>query len=79
MNNESNGVRWRRRFIHKVQYYLEKYNMTQSELADLIYVNRSVITRYLTGEKDPSIRSVINIAMVFGCDVGDLIDFRRDD
>lgn len=79
MCNESNAVRWRRRFIRKVQYYLEKYNMTQSELADLIYVNRSVITRYLTGEKDPSIRSVINIAMVFGCDVGDLIDFRRDD
>lgn len=78
MGVELNGIRWRRKFIAQVQNYLEKYNMTQSELADLIYVNRSVITRYLTGSKDPSIKSVINIALVFGCNVEDLIDFRWD-
>lgn len=76
MFDEMNSVRWRKKFISRVQYYLEKYKMTQMELADLVHVNRSTITRYLTGEKDPSVKAVINIAMVFGCDVGDLIDFR---
>ena len=76
--SEVRAIRWRKKFISQVQYYLEKYGMTQSELADLIYVNKSVITRYLTGEKDPSIRAVINIALVFGCDVSDLIDYRWD-
>lgn len=78
MADTLNGIRWRRKFISKVQYYLEKYNMTQSELADLIYVNRSTITGYLNGRLDPSVKAVINIAMVFGCNVEDLVDFRWD-
>lgn len=78
MDVELNGIRWRRKFTAQVQNYLEKYNMTQSELADLIYVNRSTIARYLSGRLDPSIKTVINISMVFGCNVEDLIDFRWD-
>lgn len=78
MNTDPNHIRWRRKFITQVQYYLEKNGMTQMELADRIHVNRSTITKYLTGSLDPSVKTVINISMVFGCNVEDLIDFRWD-
>ena len=67
--------RWRYMFARRLQKYLDEFNMSQSELAKRIFLTKATVNHYLTGRATPSITSVVNIAMVFGCDVADLIDF----
>lgn len=68
-------LRWRGMFARKLQEYLDEFNMSQSELANRIFVTRATVNNYLSGKCMPSIKSVVNIAMVFDCYVTDLIDF----
>lgn len=70
--------RWRWYFGARLRRYMNECNMTQSELAKKIFVTRATVNSYLTGKITPSIKSVVNIAMVFGCDVADLIDFNEN-
>lgn len=70
--------RWKKLFARRLQRYLDEFNMSQSELARRIFVTRATVNHYVTGRAMPSIVSVVNIAMVFGCNVADLIDFGED-
>ena len=66
-------MQWRRIFAFRVRRYLYKYNMTQSQLADAIYVQRSTVSNYLSGKITPNITTLVNMAYVFDCYVTDLI------
>ena len=66
---------WRRMFGFRLRRYLNETNMTQSELADKIFVTRGTVNNYLSGRVAPSIKVLVNISVVFGCYVRDLIDF----
>jgi transcriptional regulator with XRE-family HTH domain len=64
---------WRREFRRRLAYYLERSGMTQIRLAHAIGVNRASISAYLSGTQVPSVKSLINMARVFGCHVSDLL------
>lgn len=48
-------------------------NMTQLELSRKIRVNKSTITRYLNKTTMPSVKAIVNMCIVFDCDIEDLI------
>ena len=68
-------LEWRRKFAERLRYYLDEYKMSQTELADRIFVGRSTISNYLSCRITPSIKAISNIAYVLDCDIRDLIDF----
>lgn len=60
-------------FSDNLRELMLEHNITQMELADKILVNRSTITRYLNKSTMPSIKALINLSIVFNCDIEDLI------
>lgn len=48
--------------------------MSQRDLASRAGVAIATISRYESGEMNPSPRVINNVAEVFGCSIGDLID-----
>lgn len=60
-------------FSDNLRELMLEHNITQMELADEILVNRSTITRYLNKSTMPSIKALINLSIVFNCDIEDLI------
>ena len=53
---------------------LEKYSITQNELAQELTVSRQLISRYINGECLPSLDKLLNIMYIIGCDLEDLVD-----
>lgn len=67
-------------FIDRLTNLMEKYDMTQVELAKRIGTTNVTISRYLTGERMPRIELVIKMANVFETTVDYLLgitDVRR--
>lgn len=70
--------RWRWYFGARLRRYMNEFNMSQTELAKKIFVTRGTINAYLSGRVTPSIKALVNLSMVFACDVADLIDVGED-
>ena len=60
-------------FSDNLRELMLEHNITQIELADEILVNKSTITRYLNKSTMPSIKALINLSIVFNCDIEDLV------
>ncbi len=52
----------------------ERNNMTQSELADKLGVNQSMIALYESGKRTPSVDTLIIIADIFKCSLDELCE-----
>lgn len=48
---------------------MEELNITRTQLAKKLGVNKSMITKWLSGEENPTLRSLVKIASVLDCDV----------
>lgn len=48
-------------------------NISQSELAKRSLLDRTTVNRYLSKERMPSLKAVVNIAHVLNCSIEDLI------
>lgn len=68
-------VEWLRTFGENLRSMIVEYRMSQRELAELTGLSEASISYYLRGEKMPGIKTIINMAYVFGCSTDDLIDF----
>lgn len=53
---------------------LEKYGITQTELAERLGINRVSVSRLLSEKNDMRSSTVIKIANAIGCSVGELYD-----
>ena len=53
---------------------IEQADISQSELARRISVDRTTIARYLAGNLTPRLVTLRRIADVLGCQPGDLVD-----
>lgn len=51
-----------------------KNDMTQSELADKLGVNQSMIALYESGKRTPSVDALILIADIFNCSLDELCE-----
>lgn len=52
-------------FAERLKTLRKKYNYTQSELADIIGINRATVAGYETGRKQPNFETLIKIADAF--------------
>ncbi len=66
---------WLDAFAANLKSMMTKYGYTQHMLAHDANLNQSTICKYLAMKQTPSIKAIMNIANVFGCSIGDLIDF----
>lgn len=59
---------------------LEKYGITQTELAERLGINRVSVSRLFSEKNDMRSSTVIKIAAAIGCSVGELYDdFNKED
>ncbi len=59
----------------KIKEYRAKFNMSQSELAELTGVRRETIIRLEKGQYNPSLRLAMDIAHIFGTTVEEIFFF----
>ena len=57
----------------KIKELRESKNMTQEELAEKLDIRRSTISMWETGESLPRTATLIKLAQVLGCSVGELL------
>lgn len=60
-------------FGGNLQSILDEIGMSQIELAKELHINKSTVNRYIRGECMPSLKTIINIMDVTGCEFNDLI------
>lgn len=75
MDNRMSKIEWLHTFGDNLKCLLYEANMTQRELARELEIAESTVSRYISGEKMPSIFTIINISYVLDCDVSEMIDF----
>lgn len=69
-------------FFNKNLLYLRKLKkISQQQLADKLGIDRSTISKWETGDYDPTVGNVISIANVLGVPIADLVgrDIQEED
>lgn len=59
----------------KIKEYRAKFNMSQSELAELTGVRRETIIRLERGQYNPSLKLAMDIARIFGTAVEEIFQW----
>lgn len=59
----------------KLKEYRARYNMSQSDLADLVNVRRETIGNLENGKYNPSLKLAMDIARIFETTVEELFQF----
>ena len=59
----------------RIKEYRARFNMSQSELAELTGVRRETIIRLEKGQYNPSLKLAMDIAIIFGTTVEELFFF----
>lgn len=62
-------------FKTNIKEYRVKYNLKQSDLAQMVGVRRETIGNLESGRYNPSLKLAMDIAKIFNCTVEDLFTF----
>ena len=57
----------------KIKELREKYNITQKELAEILFVTPQAISRWENGKVEPSLAMVVKIAKYFNVNTDELL------
>ena len=60
-------------FSHNLESIMVEYGINRIELAKEAHLDKGSITRYLSGERMPSLRAIINLSMELNCSIDDLV------
>lgn len=60
-------------FSHNLESIMGEYGINRIELAKEAHLDKGSITRYLSGERMPSLRAIINLSMALNCSIDDLV------
>lgn len=60
-------------FADNLRYTMKDVRISQAELAKEARLSESTISRYLSKERLPTVKALINLCVVLNCDVEDLI------
>lgn len=64
---------------NRISYLLNKNGISQKELADRINVSESVVSRYISGEREPKANMVANLATALRTTSDYLLGIEEDD
>ena len=59
----------------KIKEYRARFNLSQSELAEMTGVRRETIIRLEKGQYNPSLKLAMDIAKIFGTTVEEIFSF----
>ena len=62
----------------KIKEYRARFNLSQSELAEMTGVRRETIIRLEKGQYNPSLKLAMDIAKIFGTTVEEIFTFTDD-
>ena len=62
-------------FADNLKEMMDEAGISQSELAEATGLSISTINRYLSKQRLPGIKAILNISYELDCDLYDLIDF----
>ena len=68
-------IEWLDIFGDNLRDMLAEVGMSQSDLADEIGLNKSLVSRYVNKQRIPNLMTIIKIAYVLDCDISELVDF----
>lgn len=68
-------IEWLDIFGDNLRDILLDVGMTQSELADELGIDKSLVSRYVNKQYIPNLKTIINMTYVLNRDVSELIDF----
>lgn len=68
-------LEWLEIFADNLVDRMNEAGITQKELAKESGLEQSTISRYITKQRMPTIKAVINLGYVLDCDFNDFIDF----
>lgn len=68
-------MEWLEIFSDNLVYMMREQGYSAKELADAAGLDKSTVSNYINKQRIPSMRSIINLAYVLGCDLNDFIDF----
>lgn len=66
---------WRKIFADRLSVMIGYSNATRRGVIRASGISESSLSFYLSGQKTPSFKAVINLAYTLGCTIEDLIDF----
>ena len=69
---------YREHFSKQLAKYLEEKEMTYSDLANRLGVNKSVIASWKSGARYPRMNTMQRVAGVLGCEISDLIQIKEN-
>lgn len=58
--------------MHRIKEYRIKLGLKQKDLAKILDVDRSTVTKWENNKSHPDFKLIPKIANVFSCDIGDL-------
>lgn len=61
-------------FSERVQYIMNKKGIKRYQLADMVCMDRSTMSKYLNCKRTPNIHVIKKIAYALGCSISDLIE-----
>lgn len=64
---------WQKAFSTNLKAYMDKYDLTPYRLSKASGISAQSIRKYLAGELMPSTMNIVNLALIFKCDVSDLV------
>ena len=66
---------WLNIFGDNLAEIMAEKGYTQRDLADEAGISETSVSRYVSKERMPTIKAIINMAYVLDCDLNDFIDF----
>lgn len=63
--------------MNKIRLYRERRDLSQSELAIIMGVNRTAVAKWETGVCNPRTDRLIKLAKILRCSVDDLLDIGK--
>ena len=63
--------------MNKIRLYRERRDLSQSELAIIMGVNRTAVAKWETGVCNPHTDRLIKFAKILRCSVDDLLDIGK--
>lgn len=66
---------WLNKFRLNLLRLIDENRYSQLEVAEMIGVSESSISKYVRGSRMPSARVILNLSYAFNCSTDELIDF----
>lgn len=66
---------WINHFGDNLKRIIDESGMTRKEISEKTYLTESILSRYINKKSAPSVKAVVNLSIVLGVSIKELIGF----